>query len=639
MFADYFRDETAKLSQRCLADIATLDDWKSKRDKYRAQLHEMLGLAPLPERTDLQPVITGKIEKEDFTVEKLHFQSLPGLYVTANLYLPKNITKPAPAILYVCGHGQVKKNGVSYGNKVAYQHHGIWYARNGYVCLIIDTIQLGEIEGIHHGTHREGMWWWNSRGYTPAGVEAWNGIRALDYLETRPEVDKTRFGLTGRSGGGAYSWWIAACDERIKAAAPTAGITDLQNHVVDGVVQGHCDCMFMVNTYRWDYAQVAALVAPRPLLVCNSDKDPIFPLDGVTRLYEKVKKIYALHRATNNLGLLITEGPHKDTPELQVPVFRWFNHYLKGVDAPIGMAAVKMFEPEQLKVFDKLPIGERTSKIHDTFIAKATSDVPAKNTAEHEKFQKEHMLQLWLKSFGGWPDPAPSLNVSPAFSVERDGVRFTAHDFDSQPGVRLRFFTLRAVAAKEVKAVRLHVLDEPGWSRFQALAQKAFNQELTAEKIAGAPADEELDAAELEKFLGSVRDSGEVLVSFPPRGVGPTALRADEKYRVHVRRRFMLLGQTLDGMRVWDVRRAIQAVRSLDGQKDVSVALLGANQLGGVALYAALFEPEISEITMLQPPAKENDWPDFLNVQRILPVSQAVDLARDRFPVNIVLGK
>ena len=96
---------------------------------------------------------------------------------------PKSLAGKAPAILYVCGHSQVKKDGISYGNKVGYQHHGAWFARNGYVCLVIDTLQLGEIEGIHHGTYREKMWWWNARGYTPAGVEAWNSIRAIDYLE------------------------------------------------------------------------------------------------------------------------------------------------------------------------------------------------------------------------------------------------------------------------------------------------------------------------------------------------------------------------------------------------------------------------------------------------------------------------
>ena len=98
------------------------------------------------------------------------------------------------------------KDGVSYGNKAHYEHHGVWYAKHGFVCLVIDTVELGEIRGEHHGTYSKGRFWWWSRGYTPAGCEAWQGIRALDYLETRPEVDKTRFGVTGRSGGGAYSW-------------------------------------------------------------------------------------------------------------------------------------------------------------------------------------------------------------------------------------------------------------------------------------------------------------------------------------------------------------------------------------------------------------------------------------------------
>ena len=100
------------------------------------------GLWPMPERTDLKPVITGKLEQPEFTVEKLYFQALPKLYVTANLYLPKKLEQPAPAILYVCGHSRVITNGVSCGNKAAYQRHGAWFARNGYVCLVIDTLQL-----------------------------------------------------------------------------------------------------------------------------------------------------------------------------------------------------------------------------------------------------------------------------------------------------------------------------------------------------------------------------------------------------------------------------------------------------------------------------------------------------------------
>ena len=294
--AAYFKAETTMLADRCLADVKTLEDWQAKRPELHRQLREMLGLDPWPEKTPLEPVVTGILEHEPFVVEKLHFQSRPGLYVTANLYRPKTIDKPLPAILYVCGHGRAKKDSTSFGNKTVYQHHGAWFARNGYVCLVIDTVQLGEIEGVHHGTYNLNQWWWNARGYTSAGAEAWNSIRAIDYLVSRPEVDAERIGITGRSGGGAYSWWTAALDERVKVAVPVAGITDLENHVVDGTVEGHCDCMFMLNTYRWDYALVAALVAPRPLLISNTDKDSIFPLEGVVRVHEKVRDIYRLHR-------------------------------------------------------------------------------------------------------------------------------------------------------------------------------------------------------------------------------------------------------------------------------------------------------------------------------------------------------
>ena len=215
--ADYFRNETAALSQHCLANINTLDDWKAKRAEYRRQLQEMLGLWPMPERTDLQPVVTGRITNDEFTVEKIYFQASPKLYCHGQ-FVSAEKSGPARAgdSLRVRPLVGSKTNGISYGNKAVYQSDGAWYARNGYVCLVLDTVLAGEIQGIHTGTRDHGLWWWNSRGYTPAGVEAWFGIRALDYLCTRPEVDTNRFGITGHSGGGAYSWTITALDDRIK---------------------------------------------------------------------------------------------------------------------------------------------------------------------------------------------------------------------------------------------------------------------------------------------------------------------------------------------------------------------------------------------------------------------------------------
>ncbi|HXT59767.1 MAG TPA: prolyl oligopeptidase family serine peptidase [Pirellulales bacterium] len=605
MLAEYFRAETAKLADRCLADIETLEDWTSKRDEYRRQLAEMLGLDPMPERTDLKAVVTGNLENEFFTVEMVQFQSRPGLYVTGNLYLPKGLDEPAPAVLYVCGHGQVKKDGVSYGNKTSYQHHGEWLARNGFVCLTIDTIQLGEIEGLHHGTYREGMWWWNSRGYTPAGVEAFNGIRALDYLQSRPEVDGEKLGVAGRSGGGAYSWWIAALDERVKAAVPTAGITDLENHVVDGCVEGHCDCMFMVNTYRWDYPQVAALVAPRALLIANTDKDSIFPLDGVERVHRKVREIYRLYDAEKQLGLQISEGPHKDIQELQVAEFHWFNRFLKGEDAPVENTGIKYFEPEQLKVLESLPADEITSRIHETFVPAAEPPNIPENQEEWARMRDGWMKALKEKCFAGWPEEPGPLNVEKVFTAVREGIVDELYSFDSQPGVRLSVFIQRAANASRAKTV-LFRLRMRGVTKRPAEDDESSGKRQDGDEIAGA-------------------DSRIIASMFFPREIS-----GSEKQHIHNRRRFMLLGQTLAGMQVWDTRRAIQAIRSIEAFRGSRIEIEADGDIALLALYASLFEPTPTRLSLANLPRTHRDGPDFLNVLRYLDVPQTLAMAAER---------
>ncbi len=630
MLADYFRNETALLANRSLADIRTLDDWKSKRDEYRRQLQEMLGLLPWPERTDLKPVVTGRVEQEDFVVEKLHFQASPHLYVTANLYLPKNLTNPAPAILYVCGHGRVVINGVSYGVKSGYQRHGAWFARNGYVCLTIDTLSMGEIMGIHRGTYSERMWWWNSRGYTVAGVEAWFGIRALDYLCSRPEVDKERIGMTGRSGGGSYSWTLAALDDRVKVVAPVAGITDLQNQVVDGCVEGHCDCMFFVNTYRWDFPQLAALIAPRPLLIGNTDKDRLFPLDGVVRLYEKARDIYRLYGATNHLGLLITEGPHEDTQELQVPVFRWFNKFLKAEAPLIEMAAEDFFKPDQLKVFDTLPADQVNKTIQETFVPPAKPLSP-----EAVKRHREMLLAtLKAKSFAGWPAQESPLDAKQVFSAERDGLKLSAWDFTSQHDVRLRLYLLESAGGKPAESVTLQALDSAAWFSWLGGVRSAFDDQLT-EELRGTTNSPPLDPGGIEKWRSELTRKPIALAFVAPRGVGLKAWTGNEKKINQVRRRFMLLGQTADGMRVWDIRRAIQAVHFVREGDSAKIELRADGAMGVNALYAALFEPGVKRLELTRLPKSQRDGPDYLNVLKLVDIPQVLELAREQAEVEV----
>ena len=634
MLVETFRAETEKLSSRCLTEVKSLADWKDRRDEYRHQLFEMLGLDPLPSRGDLKATTTSKVERDDFTVENLHFQSSPGLYVTANLYLPKNLSRPAPTVLYLSGHGPVISNGVSYGNKVSYQHHGAWFARNGYVCLVVDTLQLGEILGLHHGTYRENLWWWNSRGYTPAGVEAWNCIRALDYLSTRPEVDTNRFGATGRSGGGAYSWWIAALDERIKAVAPVAGITDLYNHVVDGVVEGHCDCMFTVNTHRWDYPQVAALVAPRPLLIVNTDADSIFPLDGVMRLHSEVRRIYELHHASTNLGLVIAPGPHKDTQDLQVPVFRWFNMHLKGEDPLIEMAAVKLLAPRQLKVFATLPPDAMNTNIHATFVP--TAGVPPLPRDRTEWLAQVSRLKQGFKekSLAGWSSEPGPLRLERKFTQTESGLTLEGFDFDSEPTMRLRLYVLSHAGLDGVKKISLRVLDATQWPREIGALEKVFSDSLVEEaKIndVRTPGTRSLDA--VRKL---VTGDSNVIVFFAPRGIGLNAWSVDRRREASIRRRFMLLGQTLDSMRAWDIKRACQAVRLVPSLRSGELELMASGSMAINAACAGVFEPTVDRLELIAPSSAFAQGPDYLNALRVLEVPQLIALALERCRVSLV---
>ncbi len=637
----YFRRETKRLADACLVDIRSKEDWEKKRPELRRQFLEMLGLWPLPPRTNLRPVITGKINTDRFTIEKLLFQSSPALYVTANLYVPKLTVFPAPAILYVCGHAPTVVNQIPYGNKVSYQHHAIWFAEHGYICLVLDTLQLGEIPGIHHGTSKRNMWWWQTLGYTPAGIECWNAMRALDYLETRTEVDPKRIGVTGRSGGGATSWWLAAADDRPQCIVPVAGIADLQAHVVKGVapqyrkgvVSGHCDCMYFVNTYRWDFPVVAALCAPRPLMLGNSMADDIFPAPGYRRLAEKARRIYDLYGAGDKFVLLETAGPHKDTPELRLGTYRWMNRWLYGRQTgEVTEQEHPRFTPAQLKVIDRLPDDAINAIVHETFLKPAHPELPQVPAVAREWWtgQRQEWLQaLQTRVFRGWPDKPAPLNSRLASDVKHAGLRLRAFDFTSEEDVELRCWLLTAEKVEKPALVVLTVLDEPDWQEWPKELGPAFRDAL---QIREEPT---LDEAKLSQNRRALEYHKWAFAMIAPRGIGPTRWARDgTPADIHIRRRFALLGQTLDGQRVWDVRRAVAVLRGVPGLKQTPLWLQGSGEMAGIVLYAAIFEPDVARLDLWHPPASHHQGPIFLNVCRLLDMSQALALA---FPKQIRL--
>ncbi len=589
LLAEYFRAAVAELGGAPLAAIQTRDDWELRSTELREDLQSMLGLAPWPERTALEPMVTGTVDGGTFVVENLYFQARPGLYVTANFYRPKEVPPGTklPTVLYLCGHGGEIADGISYGNKTHYRHHGAWFARNGYTCLMLDTIQLGEIQGDHHGTYRLGQWWWNARGYTPAGTEAWNAIRAVDYLTMRPEVDAEKIGVTGRSGGGAYSWWVAALDERIKVAVPVAGITNLKNHVVDGCVEGHCDCMYFINTKRWDFGAVAALVAPRPLLIENTDKDPIFPLDGVVEVYREARRIYELADAGGKIGLHIAEGGHSDTQRLRVGAFQWFERFLKGDDSntPISDTADMVLTREELKVFPEggLPADERVTTAQEWFVPEATGrDEPAELL----------MARLRDEVFAGWPTEDPPLEIG----WGNDG----AATFASQ-----RPWILPLEVERGGEEVTLVAHDDKSWA------------DRKSRSTTGNP----------------------TTIHFAPRGVGPTAWTTDEREHTHIRRRFHLLGQSLDAMQVYDIRRALQAVRAMPEFADRKITLTADGSMATNALFASLFEPPVALLWLVHPTADFRERPIYPAASRVISPPRAARLAADRGHLRLTTGQ
>jgi dienelactone hydrolase len=401
---DYLSREARRITHNSLRDFKDAAAHRRLLPDKRRQLIEMMGLQDLPVtgKRDTVPIhITGTVDRPTYRIDKLSYESLPGLFVTANLYVPKNLKGKAPGVLYVCGHAG--------DPKVHYQAHPCRFAELGFVCLIAETVQLGEVPGHHHGPYREGWFHWYSRGYTPAGIELWNGIRALDLLAERADVDRTRMGVTGISGGGASAWWIGAVDERVKVCAPVCGTATLESHIADRTVDGHCDCMWWNNFYRWDLADVGALIAPRPLMIASADRDGIFTIASIRKVHEQLKGLYGKLGASDNLRLVETPGPHSYHERSRTAIFSFFLKHLQGKDVPPNHVGDADESPaskesvETLKVYvNGFPPGNKTPTIQDDLY---TPPEPPKidNERNLTEARKRILEELREKTFGHFP--------------------------------------------------------------------------------------------------------------------------------------------------------------------------------------------------------------------------------------------
>lgn len=611
---DYLSREARRITDRALSQYPDAATWSRRVPEERRRFLEMMGLdhlPPYPERPPLNVRVTGVVERPGYRIEKLAYESLPGLYVAANLYLPQGEHAPRPplaGVLYACGHAATQK--------VHYQAHPRRFAELGFACLVIETVQLGEVPGYHHGCYREGWFHWYSRGYTPAGVELLNGIRGLDLLAQRPEVDPERLGATGISGGGAATWWVAAADERVKVAAPVCGTATLASHIYDRTIDGHCDCMWWINTYRWDLADVAGLVAPRPLLIASADRDGIFTITAIREVHAQAQRLYGLLGVPGNLRLVETPGPHSYHERSRTAIFSWFAKHLQGREVPpeeigdIDLAPERQESADTLRVFvDGPPADDRAPRIQDELIPLPQPPRIVALTGL-EKERQRVLTALRERTFGAFPSTPPPLATQVEFEDAEGNAYNCRFAFTAEEGWRLHG-TLAVPNAAARPAPVVVALRSPG---------------------------EERQAT--EAFIGPVRAPwARAIVDV--RGTGDTAW--GEELQWHLRRAAAWTGRTLASMRVFDTLRALEAVRDLPHVDGRRVALAARGEMAAVALYAALLDGGVSVVLLQDPPATQNapSQPDgrgpaieMLNCLRITDLPQVAGLL---YPAQLVM--
>jgi dienelactone hydrolase len=304
---------------------------RAVRDKVR------LCFGPLPDRTPLKARITGTVERDAYRIEKVIFESRPGFLVTANLYLPKGKKPPWPGVVGCCGHSE---NGKA---AEPYQSFAQGLARMGYAVLIYDPIGQGERLQYGHLPAKDRPRWGVGE-HLYAGNQqflageflgtwrAWDGIRALDYLLSRPEVDPRGVGVTGNSGGGTLTTWLAALDPRWAVAAPGCFVTTFRRNLENELPADTEQCPPRALALHLDHDDFLAALAPKPVLILAKEQD-FFDVRGALEAYRRLHHLYTLLGAPDNVKLFVGPTAHGYTRENREAMYQWFNRATGASDA------------------------------------------------------------------------------------------------------------------------------------------------------------------------------------------------------------------------------------------------------------------------------------------------------------------
>lgn len=289
----------------------------SRREELRFNLRMAAGLYPWPEKTPLNVRREAVGSFDGFRIEKIMFETQPGFWSTGNLYLPDPMPqKKCPAILNVIGHWQRQR--LTREDRADYPTQLSNFARMGFICLVTDMIGMVDSRQISHGYGGGEKELWLSNGL---GVQLWNNIRALDFLQSMPEADPEKIGVTGASGGGSQSLFLSLLDDRIRAAAPI--------NMISLLMQGGCSCENAPGLRRiTDNCEMCSLIAPRPLFLAGSTGD--WTHEQETLEAPAILNVYRLYGAEENFETYYQVAGHQYNEKTRRRVYSFFAKHLMG---------------------------------------------------------------------------------------------------------------------------------------------------------------------------------------------------------------------------------------------------------------------------------------------------------------------
>ena len=583
---------------------AQFEDWQEQYEQRKtpeqiAECQKRLrrkfieAIGGLPERTPLNPQVTGVVARDGYKVEKVIFESQPKHYVTGALFVPDpgRFRPPYPGVIEPVGHSFTAKA------REIYQSLGALLALNGMVALVFDPIDQGErgqmlsqwpsLSGTKaHTTLGVGSM---LLGRNTARFEIWDGMRAIDYLQSRPEVDPTRIGCAGLSGGGTQTSHLMAIDERIKVAAPACYLTNFERLLATIGPQDAEQNIFGQLAFGMDHADYIMMRAPRPTLICAATGD-FFDISGTWTSFRYAKRLYSRMGFAERVDLIEHDGEHNYHKPLREATTRWMMRWLLERDEPITEPPIELLSEKEIQC---TPDGQ----VMRLDGARSTYDL----NRDFEKDLARRRRKLWTTK-----DPAELLGrvrriagIRKLTDLPRPNVRKL--DIIKREGCTIRKMALTPEAGIYLPAL---MFDAPKKGSTGRTVLYIHEEGKSADAAPGGPI-EDLIRAGRQVMAVDLRGIGETQQTTQQKFTGTTGADWKDVFTAY------LLGRSYVGMRAEDV---LICARFLKQQHKGPVELIAVGNLGVPALHAAALEPDLfASVELVRPLAS---WSNVIELGR-----------------------